>query len=98
VTVMFDGVNSPVMQLDEAQTNDGYHNLSHHGKSEDKLGQLKAIDTYHFRLLDELLTKLKEVTEDGEPLLDRTMILFGTNFGNADAHVNTNLPGLIAGG
>ncbi|MEQ1830851.1 MAG: hypothetical protein ABL921_33190, partial [Pirellula sp.] len=43
-------------------------------------------------------TKLKSVSEEGEPLLDRSMILFGTNFGNADAHVCTNLPTLFAGG
>ena len=36
--------------------------------------------------------------EDGDTLLDRTMILYGTNLGNANTHVTTNLPTLFAGG
>src|SRR5207244_8256020 len=31
-------------------------------------------------------------------LLDRTMILYGTNLGNANTHVTTNLPTIFAGG
>ena len=36
---------------------DGYHNLSHHGKSEEKLAQLKAIDEWHMKLLANLFTR-----------------------------------------
>ena len=36
---------------------------------------------------------------DGDQrLLDRTMILFGSNMGDANTHDNTNLPILLAGG
>ncbi|MCF7763647.1 MAG: hypothetical protein K9N62_08240 [Verrucomicrobia bacterium] len=35
---------------------------------------------------------LNLVEEDGETLLDRTMILYGSNLGNANTHVTTNLP------
>ena len=35
---------------------------------------------------------------DGESLLDRTMVLYGSNLGNANTHVTTNLPTLFAGG
>jgi hypothetical protein len=31
-------------------------------------------------------------------LLDRTMVLFGSNMGDANVHNNTNLPILLAGG
>ena len=77
---------------------DGYHNLSHHGRSEAKLAQLKAIDDWHMKLLANLFGELKSVRENGETLLDRTMIFYGTNLGNADTHVTTNLPSLLAGG
>ncbi|MDB6120144.1 MAG: hypothetical protein JWO08_3925, partial [Verrucomicrobiaceae bacterium] len=36
--------------------------------------------------------------EGGDTLLDRTMILYGSNLGNANTHVTTNLPTLFAGG
>ena len=77
---------------------DGYHNLSHHGKNESKLAQLEAIDKQHMKLLAELLGKLKNTTEGGETLLDRSMLLFGSNFGDANKHTNTNMPIILAGG
>src|SRR5262249_13823717 len=63
-----------------------------------KLAQLKAIDEWHMKLLANLLGELKAVREDGETLLDRTMILYGSNLGNANTHVTRNLPILFAGG
>jgi hypothetical protein len=50
------------------------------------------------RLLANLFSELKAVQENGETLFDRTMILYGTNLGNANTHVTTNLPTLFAGG
>ncbi|HWW01687.1 MAG TPA: DUF1552 domain-containing protein [Candidatus Acidoferrum sp.] len=98
ISLLLDSVNSPAIEFGDVKTTDGYHNLSHHGKSKEKLAQLKAIDEWHMKLLAELFTELKAVKEGGEPLLDRTMILYGSNLGNANTHVTTNLPTLFAGG
>ena len=98
ITIFMDSVNSPAMNLKGTRITDGYHNLSHHGRSTKKLEQLTAIDKQHMTLLAKLFSDLKAVTEDGETLLDRTMVLFGSNLGDADAHVNTNVPTLFAGG
>jgi len=98
VTILLDGVNSPAMHIEGVQITDGYHNLSHHGRSETKITQLKAIDGWHMKLLDELFTGLKVVSEEGDTLLDRSMILYGTNLGDASKHVTTNLPTILAGG
>jgi hypothetical protein len=98
VALLLDSVNSPAIEIEGVKITDGYHNLSHHGRSESKLAQLKAIDEWHMRLLANLFSELKDIREGGEPLLDRTMILYGTNLGNANTHVTTNLPTLFAGG
>jgi hypothetical protein len=98
VTLMLDSVSSPVLQIRGATINDGYHNLSHHGKSEDKLSQLRIIDTWHMRMLADLFKGLAAVKEDGETLLDRSMVLYGSNLGDANAHSTTNMPALLAGG
>lgn len=100
VTLMLDSVNSPALDLPDVhvKTTDGYHNLSHHGKSETKIAQLKLIDEYHMKLLGNLFTQLKSVREEGETLFDRTMVLYGSNLGNANTHLNTNLPTIFAGG
>ena len=98
ISLLLDSVSSPAIEFGDHKLSDGSHNLSHHGKSEAKLSQLKTVDEWHMKLLAELFTELKSIQEDGEPLLDRTMILYGSNLGNANTHVTTNLPTLFAGG
>ena len=98
VTLLLDSVNSPTLEFDGAEITDGYHSLSHHGKSAKKLAQLEAIDREHMKLLDGLFTQLKTVQEQDRTLLDHSMILYGSNLGNANTHVTTNLPILFAGG
>jgi BMFP domain-containing protein YqiC len=99
ISLMLDSVNSPALEIDhETKTTDGYHNLSHHGRSETKIAQLKTIDQWHMKLLGQLFDDLKGVREDGDSLFDRTMVLYGSNMGNANTHVTTNLPTLFAGG
>ncbi len=98
VTLMLNSVGTPVVEIPGKTISDGYHNLSHHGKSEDKLSQLRTIDLEHMKLFDGLLTELKSVREEGDSLLDRSMILYGSNLGDANAHSTTNMPILFAGG
>lgn len=98
IALLLDSVNSPAIEVEGAQITGGYHDLSHHGRSPEKLKQLRAIDEWHMRLLGELATGLKGVQEGGSNLLDRTMILYGSNLGNANTHVTTNLPTLLLGG
>lgn len=98
ITLMLEGVSTPVMEIADAKITDGYHNLSHHGKSEDKRAQLKIIDEWHMKMLSHLLEGLKGVKEGDETLLDRTMVLYGSNFGDANAHTCFNLPTILAGG
>jgi hypothetical protein len=98
ITLMLDSVNSPAIEVEGIQTTDGYHNLSHHGKSPAKLAQLESIDREHMKLLNNLFAELKSKHEGRDSLMDRTMVLYGSNLGNASTHVTTNLPVLLAGG
>lgn len=98
ITLMQNSVATPVVTLPGATITDSYHNLSHHGKADEKLGQLRVLDEWHMKLLAKLFADLKAVEEEGETLLDRTMILYGSNLGDANAHSTTNLPVLFAGG
>jgi len=98
ITLMLNSVATPVVTIPGETITDSYHNLSHHGKTDEKLAQLKVLDQWHMKLLADLFSDLKAVDEGGEPLLDRTMILYGSNLGDANAHSTVNLPTLIAGG
>lgn len=99
VTIFISCTGTPVVEspLDVAIT-EGYHGLSHHGKSENKLAQLRALDSAQMKLLNTFLAGLKSVNEDGESLLDRTMVLFGSNLSDGNSHVTKNLPVIFAGG
>ncbi len=77
---------------------DGHHNLSHHGQDPAKLAQLKTVETEKLKVLRDLLARLKQTREEGETLLDRTMVYFSSNLGNASSHSCKNLPILFAGG
>ena len=98
ITLMLDSASTPALEIPGERITDGYHNLSHHGKSESKLSELKIIDRWHMKLLGNLLTDLKAVKEKENNLLDSTMVLYGSNFGDANAHTHFNLPVLLAGG
>jgi hypothetical protein len=98
ITLMLDSVNSPAIEVEGHAMSDGYHNLSHHGSDPNKLKQLETIDTEHMKLLNQLFGDLKTRHEGGDTLLDRSMILYGSNLGSANTHVTTNLPVLFAGG
>jgi BMFP domain-containing protein YqiC len=98
ITLMLNSVGTPVMQIQGETITDSYHNLSHHGKSAEKLAQLKVVDEWHMKLLAGLFGDLKSVREGDETLLDRTMMLYGSNLGDANAHSTTNMPTIFAGG
>lgn len=76
----------------------GYHDLSHHGKEQTKLEQLKIVETETLKLLRDFLGRLKSTTEDGSTLLDLTSVFVGSNLGDGSSHSIKNLPALVAGG
>jgi hypothetical protein len=76
----------------------GHHDLSHHGQDPKKIEQLTTIEMEKMKTVYELLEKLKKTDEQGESLLDRTMVFFSSNLGNASNHSSKNLPVLLAGG
>jgi hypothetical protein len=75
-----------------------YHNLSHHGKDPAKIKQLTIVESEVVRGLGRFLRQLSETREEDGSLLDSTMVLFGSNLGNASSHDTKNMPMLLAGG
>jgi hypothetical protein len=75
-----------------------HHNLSHHGQDPEKIRQLELVEMAEMGAFAKLLGALKQKTEGGARLLDNTMVLLGSNLGNANSHDWHNLPILLAGG
>lgn len=76
----------------------GHHDLSHHGQDPAKIAQLKILEIEKMKTLRDFLTQLKTTQEEGECLLDRTMVFFSSNLGDAGKHSVKNMPVLLAGG
>jgi hypothetical protein len=74
------------------------HNITHHGNRPEAVAELREKEEAQFGALNDFLTALTNAKEQGESLLDRTQVLYGTPMGSANSHSNVNLPVLIAGG
>jgi len=75
-----------------------HHGLSHHGKEPGKIAQLRRIEEAEFAAVRDLIAALAKKEEAGRRLLDSTMVMFGSNLGNANSHEPTNLGIVLAGG
>jgi hypothetical protein len=96
VTILIDQANNNKLNLDGVLT--GTHSLTHQSGSPDKRAQLKLVEEAQFRELAVLLQAMRQTGEPGATLLDRTMVLYGSQLGNAGLHLNTNMPMLLFGG
>ena len=76
----------------------GHHDLSHHGKDPLKIAQLKVLELEKLNTLRVFFEQLRDTKEDGESLLDRTVIFFSSNLADASKHSVKNMPVLLAGG
>lgn len=99
VATLFIAGLGQVFTLDGQTLRAGYHALSHHGNDPDLIRDLVRVETEHMRCVDRFLTQLKEKTDhEDRPLLDSTIVMFGTGMGDASRHSNRDLPTLVAGG
>ena len=76
----------------------GHHDLSHHGQDPAKIAQLKVLELEKLKTLRDFLAQLRATREGEESLLDRTMVFFSSNLGDASKHSVKNMPVLLAGG
>ncbi len=74
------------------------HNITHHGNRPEVIAELRAKEEAQFDALNGFLSALDGCKEQDHSLLDRTMVLYGTNMGSANSHSTVNLPVLLAGG
>ncbi|MEZ6126125.1 MAG: DUF1552 domain-containing protein [Planctomycetaceae bacterium] len=95
MTFQLSGMNA-VPKIDGVKND--WHNLSHHGKDQEKIDELRLIEEAEFSALSHFLTQLKAVQENGTSLLQHTAVLFGSNLGNASSHDWHNMPVVVAGG
>jgi hypothetical protein len=77
---------------------EGHHAVSHHQNRADKLEWLARIQAYHIGLFSEFLAKLDSIPDGEGSLLDNTILLYGSNMSNSNAHDHYPLPNVVVGG
>ena len=92
------GSESFGLAIPEIGVNQARHELSHHGGDPKRMSRLTRCDTFLTQRFADFLDKLKVHDEQGESLLDRTMILFGSGMSYGHNHGNANVPLILAGG
>ncbi len=77
---------------------EGHHDLSHHGKSEEKQAKVQKINLFHMQHFAYLLDHFANVEEGGGgKLLDNCMIIYGSGISDGDRHNHDDLPIIMAG-
>lgn len=78
---------------------ESHHELSHHMMNADNFEKLTKIETWEVGELAYLMGKLDAVDDgDGTTALDNSVIFFGSEIEDGDAHRHTNMPIVVAGG
>ncbi len=77
---------------------DAFHPLSHHQNDPGKKDRLVRIQTYHSAKMTRWLEKLAALSDGEGSVLDNTLILYGSNMSNSNAHDNFPLPTSLIGG
>ncbi len=77
---------------------DGHHAISHHQNRAEKMDKNVKIQTYHISLFSQFIEKMRTTRDGDGSLLDHSVVLYGSNMSNSNAHNHFPLPNLVVGG
>jgi hypothetical protein len=86
------------MTYSHAGAPESFHALSHHQNDPEKLEKLVRIQAFHTRMFASFIRTLAELHDGDASILDRSLILFGSNLSDSHAHDHFPLPLAMIGG
>ncbi len=86
------------MTYNHVDVSDAFHALSHHQNNAAKLERLARVQSYHSRVFADFVQKLAEMPDGEGSMLDNTMLVYGSNMSDSNAHDHFPLPSAIVGG
>jgi uncharacterized protein DUF1552 len=75
-----------------------FHGASHHQEDPVQIRRYADINRYHVSTLAYMAEKLKAIPDGDGTLLDRSLIMYGTNMGNSNQHMHYDVPHILVGG
>ncbi|HLG10730.1 MAG TPA: DUF1552 domain-containing protein [Dehalococcoidia bacterium] len=76
---------------------DGHHAISHHQNRAEKMEKNVRIQTFNVGMFAEFVEKMKNTPDGDGSLLDTSVLLYGSNMSNSNAHDHFPLPNLVLG-
>ena len=86
------------MTYNHVGVSDAFHPLSHHQNSAAKLERLARVQTYHTQVFAQFVQKLADMPDGDGSMLDHSILLYGSNMSNSNAHDHFPLPSAVVGG
>jgi hypothetical protein len=75
-----------------------FHGGSHHQEDPNNIQRYAHLNRYHVSTLAYFAEKLKSIPDGDGTLLDRALIMYGTNMGNSNQHQHFDVPHILVGG
>jgi hypothetical protein len=76
---------------------DAFHALSHHQNDPERKARLSVIQRYHVEQFARFIDKLAKMPNGDGSMLDHSLLLFGSNMSNSNAHNQYPLPAAVLG-
>ena len=76
---------------------EAFHPTSHWGGFPERIANLRLIQNYHTEVFAKFAERLKDMPDGDGSMLDHSIILFGSNMANSDAHDADPLPQMLVG-
>lgn len=86
------------MTYNHLGVSDSFHLLSHHQNDPEKIEKLVRIQTFHTRMFASFIRTLAELPDGDSTILDRSIVLYGSNMSDSHAHAHFPLPLAVVGG
>jgi hypothetical protein len=75
-----------------------HHLTSHHGNKPEEMAACAKINRYHVGRFNDFVTRMSAIQETEGSLLDNTLLSYGSSLGDANRHIQVDLPVLLFGG
>src|SRR4029453_2059632 len=75
-----------------------FHGGSHHQDDPAQLRRYAALNRYHVSTMARFANRLREIPDGDGTLLDRSLIMYGSNMGNSNQHQHYDVAHLLVGG
>jgi hypothetical protein len=97
ITTMMMSAELSMLTYNQVGISDAYHPLSHHRYVPDKMDKCAVVQTYHSKIFARFLNRLSKTADGDGSILDHSILLFGSNMSDSNAHNADPLPSAIFG-